>query len=323
MQDKSPTMQAVAFSEYGDAGVLSVQQLPLPVAGKGQVLVKVAASAINPTDLLMRSGQQAALMKALTPPYVCGFEFSGVIAQTGPDVSRLAVGQKAMGITNARNPLGGAHAEYVLLSADSVVALPANANMMEAAMLPLNGLTVHAALQLLQLKPGQALLITGGAGAVAGYAIQMAKNLGLQVVADCFPAEAERLLKLGAAHVVSRGANMAAETRALFPSGVDGLLDCALIGDAAAALVRDGGKVVSLRRTSIISDSRVSSLYLNAFEHLHDTPALQGLAQLLEAKKISPRIATLIPYTQAVHAHQLAERKGLNGRVVLVFDSSL
>ena len=101
-------MQAVVFREFGGPEVLQVAQLPDPVPGPHEVVVKVAAATVNPSDLMMRSGQQADRMADLKPPYICGQEFSGHVHALGSPSTRLTVGLRVMGIVHPRRPRGGA-----------------------------------------------------------------------------------------------------------------------------------------------------------------------------------------------------------------------
>ncbi len=106
-------MQVIGFMEFGGPQVLRLMDLPQPTPATGEVVVRVAASTVNPTDLMMRAGLQAALMTGLVPPYIAGMEFSGHIHNVGDGVSGLTVGQPVMGVVNPRRPAGGAHAQYV------------------------------------------------------------------------------------------------------------------------------------------------------------------------------------------------------------------
>jgi len=163
------TMLASAFGEFGAPEVLQVMTRPMPAAGPGEVVVRVRAATVNPTDILMRSGRQAALMRDLPPPWVAGMEFAGHVHAVGSgDVAGLEPGQAVMGLVNPRRPAGGAHAQYVVVPAASVVPLAAAADLVGAATVPMNGLTAWMALQALALPAGATLLVTGAAGAVGG-----------------------------------------------------------------------------------------------------------------------------------------------------------
>lgn len=243
-------MLAVNFDAFGGPEVLKIVERPMPVAGSGEVVVKVAASTVNPTDLMMRGGNQAAMMADINPPYCVGVEFGGHVHALGEGVTQFTIGQKVMGIVNSRRPGGGAHAQYVCVPAASLAALAPNVDVVEAATVPMNGLTAKMVLELLDIPRGGSVLVTGGAGATGGYAIELARVMGLTVVADAKESDAALLLGLGANHVVPRGEQTAEAVRRIFPDGVDGLIDAAIIGNSVSSAVKDGGGAVTLRDVS-------------------------------------------------------------------------
>ena len=314
-------MRAIAFQRFGGPEVLDVIELPKPTAKVGEVVVKVAASTVNPTDLMMRSGQQADMMTALKPPFIAGMEFAGHVHEVGDKSTGMKAGQAVMGIVNPRRPEGGAHAEYICVPAASVVPVPDGFDMVEAATVPMNGMTARMVLESLALSPGGTVLITGSAGAVGGYVTALAKKSGLHVIADAKDDEDRALLlRLGADEVVPRGEEMHRAVRARFPTGVDALVDCALLGNSAAALVRDGGTAVALRKVNVITDPRLRNTHVGVLNEATNTAALRWVAGLLSEGVLEPRIAVRLPFTQAAEAHALLERGGLRGRVVLIFD---
>jgi NADPH2:quinone reductase len=312
-------MRAAAFHQFGGPEVVRVTELPTPSIGSGQVLVRVVAATVNPTDTLMRAGKQAALMGGLEPPFVAGMEFAGFVHAVAPDVSAPVVGEPVMGLVNPRRPERGAHAEYVVAAAGSVAALPASADLVEAATVPMNGLTALMVIEALDLPRGASVLITGAAGAVGGYVIQLAKGAGLTVVADAKPQNVDLVRGLGADEVVLRGDAMDAALRRRWPQGVDGLVDGALLGGRAAALLRDGGVAVTLRRANPIVDPRLTVRHVSVTDRVDDSAALQRLAQLLRDGALTPRVAARLPLAEAAQAYRLVEQGGLSGRVVLTF----
>jgi NADPH:quinone reductase-like Zn-dependent oxidoreductase len=247
-------MRAVGFHRFGGPEVLEVLDLPEPHAGRDQVRIKVAAAAVNSSDTVARSGQAKALMQKADPdleyppgPYVVGWDAAGVIDQIGEDAPEdLALGDHVMA---AALPIGagGAYAEYLALPAESVVHTPAGWDDVAACTLPLNGLTARLALDLLALPPGSTVAVTGAAGAVGGYAIELAKADGLRVIADASDADRDLVTRLGADVVVRRGDDVAEFIRQAAPDGVDGLVDGASLDDKVIRAVRNGGRVATLR----------------------------------------------------------------------------
>jgi NADPH:quinone reductase-like Zn-dependent oxidoreductase len=311
-------MRAAIFDRFGPPDVIHIGDLPEPVPGPGEVVVRVAAVTVNPTDTLMRAGMQAALMQHVPPPWVAGVEFAGHVHSLGAGVAGVAVGDKVLGLVDARRPGGGGHAEYVRVAVESIARLDPAADLVAAATVAMNGLTARIALAILALPHGATLLVTGGAGAAGGYAIQLARHAGLRVIADAAETDADLLRRLGAAEVVSRGPAMAGAVRALHPGGVDGLIDAALLGAPAAELVRDGGGAIALRRSHMILDPRLRTSGVMVFDHAHDAAALAWLAARLADGTLTPRVARTLPLAEAAEAHRLVERGGLRGRIVLL-----
>lgn len=321
MQTASDKNYAAAFSKFGEPDNVEVIERPMPIAGPGEVLVRVAAATVNPTDALMLTGAHAALMKDLAPPYIAGMEFAGHVHHAEEGSDALAVGQPVMGIVNPRRPSGGAHARFIAVPLASVAPLTGQLDLAEAATIPMNGLTAKMCMERLDLPAGATLFVTGAAGAVGGYVVQLAREAGLRVVADGQPCDVSMLQSLGAAAVVPRGEGFEAAVRALVPHGVDGLVDCAVLGGAAAALVRAGGMMVSLRRTQVVSDPRIRYATISVLEQATNSEALRWLAERYCEGSLLPRVAMRLPVTRAGEAFNLVKHGGLRGRVVLVFNA--
>jgi NADPH:quinone reductase-like Zn-dependent oxidoreductase len=181
----------------------------------------------------------------------------------------------------------------------------------------MNGLTAKMVLELLDIPRGGSVLVTGGPGATGGYAIELAKVMGLVVFADGKESDVALLRKLGADHVVARGAGTAAAVRAIFPNGVDGLVDAAIIGNTVSGAVRDGGGAVTLRRAFPITDPRLRAHTVHVFDQDTNAEALAWLADLARDGKLTLRVAMRLPLSQAAEANRIVERGGLRGRVVL------
>lgn len=311
---------AAGFGAFGPAANVQLVERPMPVAAAGEVVVRVAAATVNPTDVLMLSGAHAALMKDLAPPYVAGMEFAGHVHQPGPGADAWPVGLPVMGIVNPRRPEGGAHARFIVVPAASLAPVDPQADLVACATIPMNGLTARMCLEQLDLPAGGTLLVTGAAGSVGGYVLQLARKAGLRVIADGRPADAGLLRALGADVLVPRGEGMAAAVRAAAPQGVDGLVDAAVLGAGAAALLRDGGAMVSLRRTQSVDDARIRHGNVGVMTQATNSAGLHWLADRLRDGTLLPRVAVRQAVGQAGEAFALVERGGLRGRVVLVFD---
>ncbi len=183
----------------------------------------------------------------------------------------------------------------------------------------MNALTVRASLDSLGLRPGQTLGVTGAAGAVGGYAVQLGRAEGLQVIADASPADEDLVTELGAHVVVPRGPGVGARMRQVRPGGLDALLDAAVMGPPVLAAVRDGGRVIAVRPFSGSTERGITVSLVLVFHHLHEGDALARLAELAAKGVLSPRVADMLPATRAAEAHRRFEAHGVRGRLVLTF----
>jgi NADPH:quinone reductase len=224
-------MRAIGVREFGDPDVLHLLDLPDPETGPGELRIRVHAAAVNPTDTGLRSGGRAQLLKDVPPPYVPGMDAAGVLEEIGEGVSTdLQVGDHVMVIV-VPHAAHGAYSERIVVPADSVARVPKAATDAEASTLPMNGLTTRQALDLLGLGPGETLAVTGAAGAVGGYAVELGKADGLRVIADASEADEQLVKDLGADIVVRRGDAFAERVRQAIPDGADGLIDGALLNE--------------------------------------------------------------------------------------------
>jgi NADPH:quinone reductase-like Zn-dependent oxidoreductase len=315
-------MRAVGFSEFGGPEVLGLVSLPVPEPGPGEVRVRVAAAAVNPTDLAFRSGGHRSMPDGMSPPYVPGMDLAGVVDAVGADAAApWAPGDRVMAAVSPWAAGGGAQAEFVVVAADALARVPGPISLEAAATLPMNALTVRAALDELALRPGQVLGVTGAAGAVGGYAIQLARAEGVRVIADASPADEDLVAGLGADVVVPRGPGVAARMRRVLPDGVDALLDAAVMGSAVLPAVRDGGRVIAVRpyAGSGSGERGITVSLVLVFRHLHEGGTLARLAGLADKGVLSLRVADVLPAARADEAHRRFEAHGVRGRLVLTF----
>jgi len=311
-------MRAVGITRFGGPEVLEIVELPVPEPGPGQVRIRVAAATVNPADTVLRSGRYGPPADGMAPPYVPGMELAGIIDAAGPG-SGWQAGERVMAIVSPRAPGGGAQAELVVVTADSVARVPDGVSFTAAATLPMNGLTARLTLDLLGLPPGQSLAVTGAAGAVGGYAIQLAVAAGLRVIADAAPADAGLVRRLGADAVVPRGPQVAAAIRQVAPDGVDALVDAAVIGQPVLAAVRDGGQVAAVRPFRGQAERSITVTLVLVADYLHAADKLAELAGQAADGRVTLRVAAELPAERAPEAHRMIEAGGVRGRLVLTF----
>lgn len=311
-------MKAIGLTEFGGPEVLRVLDLPVPQAGPGEIRIRVHAATVNPVDTLVRRG--IAFISDAEPPYVPGMDAAGVIEQIGEGTDTdLTVGDHVMAVAVVSGT-HGAYAEHLVVPAESVVRVPTGVSAVEAATLPMNGLTARMALDMLHLSGGATVAVTGAAGAVGGYAVQLAKADGFRVIADAAPKDERLVRELGADVVLLRGAGFPELVRKEIPDGVDGLVDTAGIAALAIHAVRDGGRVAtSVGGVQVPVERGIEIRNTFVPQYAREHAKLDRLRELAEKGSLTPRVARTLPAEQAPEAHRLLEAGGIRGRVVLTF----
>jgi NADPH:quinone reductase-like Zn-dependent oxidoreductase len=193
-------MKAVRYHSYGTGDVLVQEEADRPVAGQGQVVLRVAGAAFNLLDAAIRAG----LLQEVFPvalPHVPNYDVAGVITEVGADVSGWSVGDAVVAFLPPNAP--GWAAEYVAAPAEALAAAPRTGELADAAALPSVGLAAWQALfEHADLKPGQSVLIDGAGGAVGGYAVQLAAQAGATVTAIAGPRSHDRVRSYGADRII-------------------------------------------------------------------------------------------------------------------------
>ncbi len=311
-------MRAVGINRFGGPEVLEVVELPVEEPGEGEVRVRVAAAAVNPTDTALRAGLRSEMYEGVERPLVPGMELAGVVDAVGPGAG-WNVGDEVVAVV-VPGPRGrGAQAEEVVVPAASAARLPAGASFAEGATLPMNGLSARIALDLLGLRPGQTLAVTGAAGAVGGYVMELAKLEGLRVIGDASEEDRDLVSRLGADVVVPRGDDVASAIRDVCPEGVDGLVDAALLNRRILPAVRDGGAVAAVRPFQGDTERGITVHLVLVANHARDSEALAELSRLAGEGKLTLRVARTFLPEEAPDAHRALEAGGVRGRNVIVF----
>lgn len=319
MTDQRGRILGVGLKKYGGPEVLETVLLGPEPLGPQDVRIAVKAAAVNPTDAVLRVGTRAVADTPVGEADVPGMDAAGVIVEVGDRVTTVALGDRVAAFVL---PAGehGAYRSEVVVPASSVVRAPRDTTHAEAATLLLNALTAKVALDVLDLEAGQTVAVTGAAGAVGGYVVQMAKDAGLIVVADASTSDRALVGELGADELVARGPGFADAVRAVRPDGVDGLVDAANQTVEVLEAVKDGGAVATLRGYAGDGSDRITvePVQIAPFVQQHDV--LDGLRELAEKGVLTLRVANTLPADQAVEAHRRLDEGGLRGRLVLTFE---
>jgi NADPH:quinone reductase-like Zn-dependent oxidoreductase len=185
-------MKAVRFDRYGGVEVLQVVDMPIPEPSRGEALVKVKATSINPGEAKIREGLMHAMWPA-TFPSGEGSDLAGIVTKLGPGVESFAVGDEVIGFTDQR----ASHAEYVVVKAQNLSIKPAKVSWEVAGSLPIAGSTAYASVRAVSLKRGETVAVSAAAGGVGSIAVQLATRAGAEVIGIASPANHEWLASHG------------------------------------------------------------------------------------------------------------------------------
>jgi NADPH:quinone reductase-like Zn-dependent oxidoreductase len=303
-------MEASFINQHGGPEVLQYGDLPDPLAGPGDVVVDIYAASVNAADWKSRAGGYGQSVKF---PYVLGRDFSGVISAVGPGVDDLRVGDEVFAVCAAGQE--GTYAEEIAIKAAIVAKKPASLSHIEAAALALTGLTAMSALEeTLKLKRGEKILIQGGAGGVAAFAVQLAKHIGARVITTASAANHAYARSLGADEVIDYNAcdftKVVANCDAVFDTvGGD-------VAQRSFSVLKPGGRaafIASGAQAPKPTRPDVTSLRPpvgRARSHL------ERIAALVAAKAVRPPEIKLYRLSEAVEAHRLSESRHFRGKLV-------
>ncbi len=286
-------MKAARIHSFGGPEVIVVEDMPRPVAGAGELLVRVAAAGIGPWDALIREGKSKVSPR---PPLTLGSDFSGVVEEIGQGVTGFKMGDEIYGVTNPQ--FCGSNAQYALALAKMTAHKPARLSHVEAASVPVVAIT---AWQMLfdygKAEPGQTVLILGAAGNVGAYAVQFAADADLHVISVVGSKDIEYARTLGSETVLAYQAG--GETR-----------------ERSSNVLKEGGVLVSVVSTDPLpkrSDIRSVFFYVEV-----TTERLNAISQLLDSGRLIPQVGTILPLNDVRTAHEmLAGAPHKRGKIVL------
>jgi NADPH:quinone reductase-like Zn-dependent oxidoreductase len=305
-------VKAAFIERHGGPEVLQYGEMPDPVAGPGQVLVDIFAASVNGADWKVRDGTAAQIARF---PYILGRDFSGVVAALGAGVTDLRVGDEVFGVCDMGQE--GAYAEKIAIKAAIVAKKTDRLSHVDAAALALTGLTAICSIEdTLKLMAGETILIQGGAGGVASFAIQLAKHLGARVITTASAANHDYVRGIGADEIIDYhttdftkvvkdcdavfdtvGGDVAQRSFAVLKPGGR----AAFIGSGAQAPKPDRSDVVALRP----SVGR-------------DRPHLERIVALVSAGAVRPPEVTRYKLSEAAAAHKISQSRHFRGKLVFV-----
>jgi NADPH:quinone reductase-like Zn-dependent oxidoreductase len=321
-QPKKLPMKAVRIHAFGGPEVLQLEEVARPVPAPDEILIQVQASGVNPVDWVVREGGNDALRSFLTLPLTLGWDAAGTVTEVGSDVTSFQKGDAVYGVPNF--PGNGSYAEYCAAKASQFARKPSNLSFVEAAAVPLAGLTAWAALfEQGQLRAGQRVLIQGASGGVGSFAVQFAKAKGAYVIGVASAGNLGYLRELGADEVLDYRRQPLIEA----VRDVDVVLEASPVRDNAERLkvvsvLKEGGILVSVNL-----DYPFNEEVLAALAQKHATGALSAnqprqdwlteIAQLIDAGQVKVLVSKVFSLAQVAEAHRESATWHVRGKLVL------
>ena len=309
-------MKAVRYHSYGDSDVLVYEEADRPVAGAGQVVVKVAGAAFNPLDVAIRAG----FVQQLFPvafPHIPNYDVAGVITEAGEGVSGWSAGDPVVAFLPVTAP--GAAAEYAAAPAEALAAAPRAVELADAAALPSAGLTAWQSLfEHASLKAGQSILVNGAGGAVGGYAVQLARQAGATVTATVSARSLDRIRSYGADQIIDHTATPLPQ--AVAGQQFDVVLNLVRTSPEETAelagLAADGGAFVSTTFPDF-DDAGRGVRTVKVFSR-SDAAQLAELVARVDAGDLQIEVAERRPLTDLAAVHDEAVAGRLPGKTILI-----
>src|SRR6266581_3565995 len=289
-------MKAAFIERHGGPEVLKFGEMPDPVVASGEVVVDIVAASVNGADWKVREGKSNPLSRF---PYILGRDFSGVIAAVGEGVTDLRVGDEVFGVCDVGQE--GAYAEKIAIKAAIVAGKTDRLSHVEAASLALAGLTAICTIEdTLKLRAGETILIQGGAGGVASFAIQLAKHLGARVITTASASNHDYLRNIGADEIIDYNAvdftKVVRDCDAVFDTvGGD-------VAQRSFTVLKSGGRAAFIASGAQAPKPDRSDVAALRPAVGRDRPAMERVAELYRSGSVRPPHVTLYDLAKAQEA---------------------
>ena len=303
-------MKAAFIERHGGPEVLTFGEMPDPVAGTGEVVVDIVAASVNGADWKVRDGKSNQISHF---PYILGRDFSGVVSALGEGVTDLRIGDEVLAVCDVGQE--GAYAEKIAIKAAIVARKTDRLSYVEAAALGLAGLTAICAIEdTLKLKSGETILIQGGAGGVASFAIQLAKHLGARVITTASASNHDYLREIGADEIIDYNAvdftKVVKDCDAVFDTvGGD-------VAQRSFAVLKPGGRAAFIGSGAQAPKPDRSDVVALRPSVGRDRPHLERIVALVAMGAVRPPEITIYKLSEAVAAHRLSQSRHFRGKLV-------
>ncbi|WP_216893915.1 NADP-dependent oxidoreductase [Nocardia alni] len=297
-------MKVVSQKDLGGPDVLETIEVPLTAPRRGQVLIRLAATSVNPVDCKLRAGQVGFLGE---PPFTLGFDVCGTVAEVGDEVTEFGSGDQVFGMVHSRT---GTYCEYVIARADHLTARPADLDILTAAALPTAALTAWQALELAGLGSGERILIHAAAGGVGHLAVQFAKLRGARVIGTARAVNHTFLRNLG----IDEAIDYTTTDFATAVDDVDVVLDLVGgdYGSRSLRVLNAGGRYITAQQSDVGDDCRAAQVTGRP-----SRSDLSEIGTLVRAGQARVHIDRAISLADVAEAHRLSETGRVRGKLVL------
>jgi NADPH:quinone reductase-like Zn-dependent oxidoreductase len=312
-------MKAVQFHEYGGADVLRFGDAPRPNPRDDEILVRVRAAGVNPVDAKVRAGAMSSMVKSALP-HTAGLDFAGVIEEVGKNVRGFQRGDEVYGRPDMTRD--GSYAQYVVVKPSEIAQKPETLEWGPAAALPTAALTAWQVLfssrgePTMDLQQGQTVLITGAAGGVGSFAVQLAKWKGARVIATGRAANEAYVKALGADVYIDYDKDRVDD---VVHEKIDAVLD--VIGRStqlqALKVLKKGGVLVSTVGIQVEQEARAQGVRTAAIMAVTDPQILAQIAKLVDDGILKVPVSEEMPLENAREAHEHIESGHTRGKIVL------
>jgi NADPH:quinone reductase-like Zn-dependent oxidoreductase len=301
-------MKAIQMNQYGGEDQLKLVDVEKPKASTGQVVVRIAATTLNPIDLKRTSGKMREIFP-LTFPFIPGSDFSGVIDSIGDGVNQFKVGDEVYGY-----PPSGAYAEYLVIDANKIALKPKKLDFVQSAALSLVAQTALQMVERAGVHKGQTVLIQGAGGSVGGLAVQLAHHRGAKVIGTAVASATKRLKEYGADEVIDYEKERF-EDRV---KGVDVVLDT-VGGDTlqrSFSVLKPGGTLVSIVQPPPEQEAAKHQVKASMLLTEPSPASLKEIAQLADAGELRPHVAKTYALSDVAKGWEAARSGQLDGKIV-------
>jgi len=311
-------MKAVIMTTYGNPNCMEISEVEIPMIGDNEILVRVMGSSVNPVDWKVRRGD-VKFMSGSKLPRRLGADYSGIVERTGKQVTCVKAGDEVFGMKRAF--IGDAYAEFIKVTEDQIALKPVNLSFIEAAVMPLVGLTIYQLFfQITKLSANSKVMINGCSGGIGHIAVQVAKSLNCEVIGVCSTKNFPYARSIGVDHVIDYNQEDILACECAYDLFFDAVANVSF--KQAKHTLKPSGQYVSSIPSfqnmivapifNLVSSKKNKNVWVKS-----DADNLRALCKLIENGKVRPTIEKIYPIEAIANAHRHSETGKVVGKIAL------